>query len=190
MIQLQTKVNIIDNSGGSVGRCIRILEPHGRKHAKVGDVILVSVIETIKSLPSATTNPADSKKSAMTSASNIGSANKLVKGTMSKALVVRTKSHNYKNMANYEDNAVILIKSNPTNTKKNLGITPVASRIKGPISNILKLKPSSPIYPSLNLDNSSVFNPAFISEQTKKAQKLGEAAIQYQKILALSKLHY
>jgi ribosomal protein L14 len=169
------------------------LEPHGRKYAKVGDVILVSVIETVKSVSANTSQIADSKKSITASATP--SKQGMVKGTMSKALVVRTKCHSYKNMANYDDNAVILIKSNPTNTKKNLGITPVASRIKGPISNILKLNPSSPIYPSLNLDNDSVFGFVLHSMQNKPLNKspkvkLGEAAIQYQKILALSKLHY
>jgi len=71
MIILLSKVRITDNSGGLEGRCIKILRPAGRKYAKLGDMILVSVL---KSLPG----------------SNIKS------GDIHKAIIVRTKydSHN------------------------------------------------------------------------------------------------
>lgn len=223
MIQLQSKLKIIDNSGGSVGRCIRILTPHGRKHAGVGDVILVSIIEVSKKASSSTQSltkksgpQGGHKKEAFTKGSN-------KRGTMSKALVVRTKCHGFKNTATFPDaNAVILIKSGAdSHSGKNLGLVPVGSRIKGPISNILKLAPSSPIYPSLKFDPATLFQPCvnldagslysqigfpgFLQkpktvhpsliepskvEEKGRQPKLGEAAIQYQKILALSKLHY
>lgn len=184
MIQLQSKVKIIDNAGASVGRCLRVLNPHSRKYASVGDIVLVSIIEVAKKskssnqpkgsltqgggpkggfAPAPQKGGSKDKKSGADSSTRSGKAgspttspkggarNFKMKGTMSKALVVRVKScPTYKNMASFPDgNAVILIKTGSTNSKKNLGLTPVGSRIKGPISNILKLSPASPIYPTL-----------------------------------------
>jgi large subunit ribosomal protein L14 len=114
MIQLLTKVNIIDNSGGLIGRCIKILSPHGRDYAKVGDIILVSIKETIKS-----SNTRDSQLK----------GNKLTKGSMFKALVVRTKSSCgvlHKKLAKYDDNAVVLLKSNVNaNKSKTININSI-----------------------------------------------------------------
>ncbi len=156
MIQLMTKVNIIDNSGGSIGRCLKVLEPHGRKFAKVGDVILVSIKETVK-LSSLYKNQPGNRKG--------GDSNRLTRGSLYKAIVVRTKNPNYPfrgNLGTFEDNAVILLKSNLANNKKNQGsnLTPLGTRIKGPISNILTLR------------------------------NQGYDKGKYQKILSLSKLHY
>ena len=44
MISLLTKVQIIDNSGGIIARCIKILSPDNRKYGKLGDLILVSIL--------------------------------------------------------------------------------------------------------------------------------------------------
>jgi len=85
MIQLLTKVNIIDNTGGLQGRCIKIIKPHNRDYGLIGDIILVSVIKTITS-------------------SNIK------KGDVFKALIVRTKSSNAIDYR-WSDNAVILLSS-------------------------------------------------------------------------------
>lgn len=249
MIQLQSKLKIIDNSGGSVGRCIRVLKPHGRKYASVGDVVLISIIEVTKKASLSAHNY--SKKSNMSGSpkgKDIVTKGSIKRGTVSKALVVRTKCHGYKNAASFPDgNAVVLLKSNSSNSHsgKNLGLAPVGSRIKGPISNILKLTPSSPIYPSLNITSfptkggkSALYHPPVdaisgslyhqelyktitrynnsdlvdtirnhssftdldslfpeVGDLPKegvdsKNVKLGEAAIQYLKVLALSKIHY
>lgn len=265
MIQLQSKLKIIDNSGGSVGRCIRVLQPHGRQYAEVGDVVLVSIIEVTKKASLSSGAHTHSKKSNMSgSKKETVTKGSIKRGTVSKALVVRTKCHGYKNAASFPDgNAVILLKHNSSNphSGKNmnrLGQAPVGSRIKGPISSILKLTPSSPIYPSLttfgvanpngggqqirlcragghstfgvanpyinmreslynqqlyksimlaNPDqleglitvdwlNSQNHNSPLIQPRStqggehSKNVKLGEAAIQYMKVLALSKLHY
>lgn len=124
MIQLLTKVNIIDNSGGSIGKCIKILNPHGRKHAKVGDIILVTIKETLK-----------------LSSSNTLSQNKVTKGSLYKALVVRTKVVNIKGTGVFDDNAVVLLKSNLGSANKTLNeLAPLGTRIKGPISIELSLK--------------------------------------------------
>ena len=124
MIQLLTKVNIIDNSGGAIGKCIKILNPHGRNYAKVGDIILVSIKETLK-LNNITS----------------GAHNKVVKGSLFKALVVRTKVSSIKNSGTFDDNAVILLKSNVGSSAKVLTeLAPLGTRIKGPISIELSLK--------------------------------------------------
>jgi large subunit ribosomal protein L14 len=117
MIQLLTKVNIIDNSGGYIGRCIKIIKPHGRDYAKIGDIILVTIKDTIKL-------PYSGPQSGMSKSS------KITKGSLYKALVVRTKIHNDKRIATFDDNAVILLKTDVTPT-------PLGTRIKGPISNKL-----------------------------------------------------
>jgi len=84
MIGLLTKVKIIDNSGGLIGRCIKILRPVGTKRlGKIGDIIIVSVIKT-------------------------SSGSIIKKGDIHKALIVRT-TKNFNNIK-WETNAVILIK--------------------------------------------------------------------------------
>lgn len=124
MIQLLTKVKIIDNSGGSIGKCIKILNPHGRKYAKVGDIILVTIKETLK-----------------LSSSNSNTQNKITKGSLYKALVVRTKIENIKGTGVFEDNAVVLLKSNIGSANKTLSeLSPLGTRIKGPISIELSFK--------------------------------------------------
>jgi len=70
MLGLLSKVQIIDNSGGSVGRCIKVLKTGRKPHAKIGDIILVSVIKT-------------------------SSGSIIKKGDIHKALVVRTTYKNY-----------------------------------------------------------------------------------------------
>lgn len=122
MIQLLTKVKIIDNSGGAIGRCIKILKPHGRDYAKIGDIILVSVIETAKQVKEP----------------------RIKKGTMFKALVVQTKTNPYLGAASFDTNAVVLLKSNNAHKKVQLSeLPPIGTRIKGPIS--ILLDPSSKV---------------------------------------------
>ena len=47
MIQMQTKLDVADNSGARVVQCIKVLGGSGRKTATVGDVIVVSIKEAI-----------------------------------------------------------------------------------------------------------------------------------------------
>jgi ribosomal protein L14 len=42
MIRLRSRLKIVDNSGGKVGRCIGVLE--NKKHGRIGDRITVSII--------------------------------------------------------------------------------------------------------------------------------------------------
>jgi len=43
MIYVGTKVRITDNSGGLVGKCIRVCNTHKRRYGLPGEVIILSV---------------------------------------------------------------------------------------------------------------------------------------------------
>ena len=47
MIQMQTDLDVADNSGARRVRCIKVLGGSRRKYASVGDIIVVSVKEAI-----------------------------------------------------------------------------------------------------------------------------------------------
>ena len=66
MVQMQTVLDVADNSGAKKVMCIRVLGGTRRKYASLGDVIVVSIKEAI---PNA----------------------KVKKGDVAKAVIVRTK---------------------------------------------------------------------------------------------------
>jgi ribosomal protein L14 len=94
MIQLLTKVNIIDNSGGLRGRCIKILKPHNRDTAKIGDIILVSILEITNKINSGSSPVKGRGSSSQGGGEGVAKQNKITKGSIYKALVVRTKINN------------------------------------------------------------------------------------------------
>ena len=47
MIQMQTKLDVADNSGARVVQCIKVLGGSHRRYASIGDVIKVSIKEAI-----------------------------------------------------------------------------------------------------------------------------------------------
>jgi large subunit ribosomal protein L14 len=47
MIQMQTRLDVADNSGARVVQCIKVLGGSHRRYAQVGDIIKVSVKEAI-----------------------------------------------------------------------------------------------------------------------------------------------
>ena len=47
MIQMQTYLDVADNTGAKQVQCIKVLGGAGRRYARVGDVIVVSVKEAI-----------------------------------------------------------------------------------------------------------------------------------------------
>ena len=47
MIQMQTNLDVADNSGARKVQCIKVLGGSKRKYASVGDIIVVSVKEAI-----------------------------------------------------------------------------------------------------------------------------------------------
>ncbi len=109
MIQQESRLKVADNSGAKEVLCIRVLGGTGRRYASVGDKIVVTV------------------KSAMSSSS-------LKKGTISTAVVVRTKKAVRRKDGSYirfEDNAAVLLgeKDEPRGT-----------RIFGPVARELREK--------------------------------------------------
>ena len=109
MIQQESRLNVADNSGAKEVLCIRVLGGTKKRYASIGDKIVVTV------------------KSA-TSSSN------LKKGTVSKAVVVRTKKAVRRMDGSYirfEDNAVVLLNNQDE---------PRGTRIFGPVARELREK--------------------------------------------------
>lgn len=109
MIQQESKLKVADNSGAKEVLCIRVLGGTGKRYASVGDKIVVTV------------------KSAMSSSN-------LKKGTVSTAVVVRTKKEVRRKDGSYirfEDNAAVLLGTNDE---------PRGTRIFGPVARELREK--------------------------------------------------
>jgi len=90
MIQMQTILNVADNSGAKKVYCFKVLGGSKRKTAKIGDIIVVSVRE---SLPNA----------------------KVKKGDVHKAVIVRTVKEVGRPDGSYirfDDNAAVIIDKN------------------------------------------------------------------------------
>ena len=47
MIQMQTKINVADNSGARKVQCIKVLGGSKKRSATIGDVVVVSVKDAI-----------------------------------------------------------------------------------------------------------------------------------------------
>ena len=107
MIQVESRLTVCDNSGAKEALCIRVLGGTRRRYASVGDIIVVAVKSVIPS--------SDMKK-----------------GTVSKALIVRTKKEVRRQDGSYirfDDNACILL----NNAGEMRG-----SRIFGPVARELR----------------------------------------------------
>jgi large subunit ribosomal protein L14 len=107
MIQQESRLIVADNSGAKEVLCIRVLGGTRRRYASVGDVIVVSIKSVIPS--------SDVKK-----------------GTVSKAIIVRTKKEIRRADGSYirfDDNACVLLNS----TGEIRG-----SRIFGPVARELR----------------------------------------------------
>ncbi|RED99486.1 50S ribosomal protein L14 [Marinoscillum furvescens] len=107
MIQQESRLNVADNSGAKEVLCIRVLGGTKKRYASVGDTIVVTV------------------KSALSSSS-------LKKGTVSKAVIVRTKKEVRRKDGSYirfEDNAAVLLNTNDE---------PRGTRIFGPVARELR----------------------------------------------------
>ena len=111
MIQQQTILKVVDNSGAKTAKCIKVLGGFKRQFGYVGDTVIVSIQQL-------------RNKSRVTS--------KVQKGEIYKALIVRTKTKIKKKDNTYSffnENAISLL-----NKQDN----PIATRIFGPISKKLK----------------------------------------------------
>ena len=118
MIQQESRLSVADNSGAKEVLCIRVLGGSGRRYATVGDKIVVSV------------------KSALPS----GEAKK---GTVSKAVVVRTKKEIRRADGSYirfDDNAVVLL-NNMNEVRGTRIFGPVARELRDKYMKIVSLAP-------------------------------------------------
>tara|TARA_B100000963_G_scaffold40414_1_gene30052 strand:- start:8469 stop:8837 length:369 start_codon:yes stop_codon:yes gene_type:complete len=109
MIQQESRLRVADNSGAKEVLCIKVLGGSKRRYASIGDTIVVTV------------------KDAMPSGN-------IKKGTVAKAVVVRTKKEIRRPDGSYirfDDNACVLL--NPTGEMR-------GTRIFGPVSRELREK--------------------------------------------------
>ena len=107
MIQTESRLTVADNSGAREVLCIRVLGGTKRRYASVGDVIVVTVKSAIPT-------------------------SEIKKGTVSKALIVRTKKEIRRPDGSYirfDDNACVLL--NPAGEMR-------GSRIFGPVARELR----------------------------------------------------
>ncbi len=106
MVQQESRLKVADNSGAKEVLCIKVLGGSRRRYAYVGDTIVVTVKEAA---------PGGIKK-----------------GTVSKAVVVRTKKETRRKDGSYirfDDNAVVLLTANDE---------PRGTRIFGPVARELR----------------------------------------------------
>ena len=97
MIQMQTMVDIADNTGAKTARCIKVLGGSSRRTAGLGDIIVVSIQKAI---------PGGAVKS----------------GQVAKAVIVRTKKKARREDGGYvsfDSNAAVLLDAdlNPRGTR-------------------------------------------------------------------------
>lgn len=118
MVQQESRLTVADNSGAKEVLCIRVLGGTKKHYATVGDKIVVTV------------------KSALP-------AGEIKKGTVSKAVVVRTKKEIRRNDGSYirfDDNAVVLL--NPAGEIRGTRIFgPVARELRDGYMKIVSLAP-------------------------------------------------
>ena len=109
MIQQESRLKVADNSGAKEVLCIKVLGGSKRRYASIGDTIVVSVKDAIP-------------------------AGNIKKGTVAKAVVVRTRKETRRPDGSYirfDDNACVLL--NPTGEMR-------GTRIFGPVSRELRDK--------------------------------------------------
>ena len=109
MIQVQTELTVADNTGARIVECIKVLGGSKRRTASVGDSIVVSVKEAIPN-------------------------GKVRKGSVHRAIVVRTKFSIHRNdgsKVKFDNNAAVIIDDKGE---------PLGTRIFGPVTKELRAK--------------------------------------------------
>lgn len=87
MIQMQSYLNVADNSGAKRVQCVKVLGGTRRKNAGIGDIIVVAVKDALPNVP-------------------------IKKGNVERAVIVRTKKEYRRSDGTYirfDDNACVLI---------------------------------------------------------------------------------
>lgn len=109
MIQTESTLKVADNSGARIVKCIKVLGGSRRRYAGIGDIIVVSVQEALPN-------------------------SKVKKGSIMKAVVVRTRRENRRPDGSYirfDDNSAVIL-----NAQKE----PVGTRVFGPVARELRAK--------------------------------------------------
>ena len=107
MIQQETRLNVADNTGAKEALCIRVLGGTKRRYARLGDIIVVTIKKAIP-------------------------GGDLKKGTISKAVIVRTRSgikYSDGSLIRFDSNAVVLLTAQGQ---------PIGTRVFGPVSRELR----------------------------------------------------
>ena len=107
MIKIKTELTVADNTGARIVECIKVLGGSKRRYASIGDMIVISVKEAIPT-------------------------GKVKKGSVHKAVVVRTKKAIYRNDGSnvkFDNTAVVI-----TDEKGE----PIGTRIFGPVTKELR----------------------------------------------------
>jgi large subunit ribosomal protein L14 len=107
MIQVESYLNVADNSGAKVVQCIKVLGGSKRKYAGIGDIVVVAVKDA---LPTST----------------------IKKGAVEKAVVVRTHKEYRRPDGTYirfDDNACVIIDANQNPKGKRI-FGPVARELR------------------------------------------------------------
>ena len=118
MIQQESRLSVADNSGAKEVLCIRVLGGTGRRYASVGDKIVVTVKNALP-------------------------ASEVKKGTVSKAVVVRTKKEIRRADGSYirfDDNACVLL-TNQDEIRGTRIFGPVARELRDKYMKIVSLAP-------------------------------------------------
>ncbi len=118
MIQQESRMAVADNSGAKEVLCIRVLGGTRKKYASVGDKVVVTVKSAIPS-------------------------GEVKKGTVSKAVVVRTKKEIRRKDGSYirfDDNAVVLL-NNTGEIRGTRIFGPVARELRDQYMKIVSLAP-------------------------------------------------
>jgi large subunit ribosomal protein L14 len=109
MIQTESTLTVADNSGAKIVKCIKVLGGSRRRYAGIGDIIVVSIQEALP-------------------------GSKVKKGSVAKAVVVRTKRESRRPDGSYirfDENSAVII-----NAQKE----PVGTRVFGPVARELRGK--------------------------------------------------
>ena len=118
MIQVESRLQVADNSGAREVLCIRVLGGTRRRYATVGDIIVVAVKSAIPT-------------------------SEVKKGSVSKALIVRTKKEVRRADGSYirfDDNACVLI-NNADELRGTRIFGPVARELRDGFMKIVSLAP-------------------------------------------------
>ena len=109
MIQVQTELLVADNTGAKRVECIKVLGGSKKRYAGVGDLIVISVKEALPN-------------------------GKVKKGSVHKAVVVRTKKEIFR-----KDGSKVQVDSNSVVLTDETG-EPIGTRIFGPVTRELRFR--------------------------------------------------